>query len=77
MQREKRRPNGSNHHSHGIRAVHVLDRVPEYREDSTRYDGDVGAPEAPGGAREYGEGHVVDYADCAVGGDYEGDYKEC
>jgi hypothetical protein len=76
LERKETRPNSRNHNAHCVRAVHVLHRKPEYREDCSAYDCDVGAPEAPGGTREDGEGRVVDYADCAVEGDDEGDEEE-
>jgi hypothetical protein len=59
-------PDSANHDTNGIRAVHVLDGEPEDGEDGARDDGDVGAPEPPGSARDYGEGYVVQNADCAV-----------
>lgn len=49
-QRQKRRPDGSNHALDRVGAVHVLNREPEDGEDGARYDGDVGPPETPGGA---------------------------
>jgi hypothetical protein len=70
------RPDGADHNAHGVRAVHVLHCEPENGEDGAAYNGDVGAPEAPGGAGEDGEGRVVDYADCAVERDDEADCEE-
>jgi len=66
LEGEERGPDGTDHDAHGIRAVHVLNGEPEDGEDGARYDGDVGAPETPGGARDDGEGDVVEDADCAV-----------
>jgi hypothetical protein len=76
LERQEARPDSANHNSYRVRAVHVLDGEPEDGEDGTRYNGDVGAPETPGSACDDWEGDVVDYADCAVQSDDEGDYEE-
>jgi hypothetical protein len=76
LQREERGPDRANHDAHGVRAVHVLNREPEYCQDGARYDGYVGAPETPGCACDDGEWGVVEDTDCAVEGDDEGDYEE-
>jgi hypothetical protein len=76
VQGEKRRPDGTNHDSRCVCAVHVLDGEPENGEDGARYDGDVGAPETPGCASKHGKGHMVDHADGAVQSDDEGYHEE-
>ena len=48
-------PDGAEHDADGVGAVHGLDGEPEDGEDAAGYDGDVGAPEAPGCASEDGE----------------------
>lgn len=47
VERQKRRPDGANHALDRVGAVHVLDGKPEDGEHGARYDGNVGAPEAP------------------------------
>ena len=75
-QRQETRPDGAQHDANGVRAVHRLDREPEDGQDAARDDGHVGAPEAPGGAGQDGEGHVIEDAGGAVEGDDEGDGQE-
>ena len=53
-----------------------MDGEPEDGEDGSRDDGNVGAPEAPGGAGDDGEGHVVEDTDCTIKSDDEGDDEE-
>lgn len=76
MQGEKRRPDSADHHANGVCAVHILYGEPEDREDGTRYNGDVGAPESPGGAGNDWEGNMMEDTDCAVKCDDEGDDEE-
>lgn len=47
LQSQKGRPDGSEHDSDGIGAVHSLDGEPEDCEDGARDDCDVRAPETP------------------------------
>lgn len=47
VQRKERRPYRSNHDSDTVRAVHVLDCIPEDGKSGAGDDGDVGAPETP------------------------------
>jgi hypothetical protein len=70
------RPDRTDHDSHGIAAVDGLDRKPEYGQDDSREDRDVGTPEPPAGSGEDGEWRVVYGTDGAIGGDHDGDDEE-
>lgn len=59
---EKGGPDGAEHDAHRVGAVHGLDGEPEYCKDCAADDGNVGAPEAPAGAGEDGEGGMIHYS---------------
>ena len=46
-ERQEGGPDGAEHDTDCIRAVHGLDGEPEDGEDAAAYDGDIGAPESP------------------------------
>lgn len=56
---EKRGPDGAEHDANRIGTVHGLDCEPEDCEDSAGDNGNIGAPEAPRGAGEHGEGSMI------------------
>lgn len=59
-------PDGREHTGDTLASVDALHAEPEEREDSSRYDAEVGQPVAVGGADGDGEGDVEVYADCTV-----------
>ena len=56
---QERRPNCAEHDADRVGTVHSLDGEPENGQDGARDDGNVGAPETPGGARKHREGSMV------------------
>lgn len=69
---QKRGPDGADHDTDGICAVHVLDGEPEDGENGAGNDGEIGAPEPPGGTGNDGKGDMVEDANCAVECDNKG-----
>jgi hypothetical protein len=76
VQCEERRPDGANHDTNRVCTVHVLDCEPEDCEDGAGDNGDVRAPEAPGGAGNDGKRDMVENTDCTVKSNDEGDDEE-
>lgn len=69
---QERGPDGANHDTDGICAIHVLDGEPEDGENGARDDGDVRTPEAPRGAGNDGERDMVQNANGTVKGNDKG-----
>ena len=63
---EKRRPDGTEHNTNSIGAIHSLNGKPKDGENRTRDDRNVGAPEAPRGAGKDRKRSMVNDADGAV-----------
>jgi hypothetical protein len=46
---QERGPDRSQHDPDGVSSIHCLDCEPKDGKDATRYDGNIRAPETPGG----------------------------
>ena len=62
LQRQKGRPDCTEHNADGLCSIHSLNGEPEDGENSPRDDRNVGAPEAPRGASQDREWGMVDDA---------------
>lgn len=64
-------PYRSQHHAHSIRAIHVLDGIPEYGEYCPAYDWKVRSREPSTGTRKHLKWGMVNHADRTVEGNDE------
>ena len=73
---EERRPNCAYHYTNCVGTIHRLDCEPENRQDCSRDDGNVRAPETPAGACYDWEWNMVENTDGSIEGDDPGDDEE-